>query len=83
LLLLILPLGLGIWGTYALVRLKFPDLEEQKMSDSGLMKSFDYQSQSSKIWRIWMVSSVVGVVNTLLISFAFFYLTKQLEFLYQ
>ncbi|HEV7645773.1 MAG TPA: hypothetical protein VGO50_17675 [Pyrinomonadaceae bacterium] len=83
LLLLVLPLGFGIWGTYALIRLKFPHLKEPKMSDHGLMKSFEYQSRSAKIWQIWMVSSVMGVVNTLLISFAFFYLTKQLEFLYQ
>ena len=76
-LLLALPLGFGLFGTYALFRLWFPDLESQKLSDTGIMQSFQYQANSLKIWRIWTISSGVGAVNGILIMIAYFYINDQ------
>jgi len=49
---LAVPFGLGLFFTYSLFRLKFPDVEEQKL-DSDLMASFHYQAHSLRRWWIW------------------------------
>ena len=54
--------GIGMWLTYALFRLKFPDIEEQRL-DSDVMGSFAYQTNSTKRWMVWVLSAVGGVVN--------------------
>jgi hypothetical protein len=77
LLLLALPLGFGLYGTYASFRLWVPDLENQKPSDTGVMQSFQYQANSLKVWRIWTISSGVGAVNAILITIAYFYINDQ------
>ena len=59
---LALVFGLGMWLSYALFRLKFPDIEEQKL-DADVMGSFAYQSDSTKRYRVWLFSAVGGIVN--------------------
>ncbi len=54
--------GIGMWLTYSLFRLKFPDIEEQRL-DSDVMGSFAYQSNSTKRWMVWVLSAVGGIVN--------------------
>lgn len=59
---LALIFGLGMWLSYALFRLKFPDIEEQRL-DADVMGSFAYQSDSTKRFRVWLFSAVGGIVN--------------------
>lgn len=66
---LALVFGLGMWVTYSLFRLKFPDIEEQRL-DAEVMGSFAYQAHSSKRWMIWLFSVVGGVLNLLLLIIA-------------
>jgi hypothetical protein len=54
--------GIGMWLTYALFRMKFPDIEEQRL-DSEIMGSFAYQSDSTKRWMVWVLSAVGGLLN--------------------
>lgn len=63
---LALVFGVGMWLTYALFRLKFPDIEEQRL-DAEVMGSFAYQSNSTKRWMVWLLSAVGGLVNLLLL----------------
>lgn len=58
--------GIGMWLTYSLFRLKFPDIEEQRL-DSDVMGSFAYQSNSTKRWMVWVFSAVGGIVNVALL----------------
>ena len=58
-----IPLIFTALTVYALFRLKFPDIEDQKL-DSEIMSSVVYQSNSSKKFWIWISSFAVGVVNT-------------------
>ena len=51
--------GIGMWLTYALFRLKFPDIGEQRL-DAEVMGSFAYQSNSTKRWMVWVLSAVGG-----------------------
>lgn len=60
--------GLGMWLTYSLFRLKFPDLESPKFGDE-VLASFNYSLHSTKRWRIWLVSVIGGVLNVLLLIF--------------
>ena len=64
-----LVFGLGMLLTYALFRLKFPDLEEQRL-DADVMGSFAYQSDATKRFRVWLFSAIGGVVNVLLLILA-------------
>ena len=70
-----LPFGFAMFAAYCLLRLKFPDVEDNKQLDSAMMASFEYQAQSGKRWFIWMGSILAGVVNVLLLILADLYLT--------
>ena len=61
--------GLGMWLSYSLFRLKFPDIEEQQL-DADIMGSFAYQSDSTKKYRVWLFSAVGGIVNVALMVLA-------------
>ena len=73
-----LPFGFGLFAAYCLLRLRFPDVEENKNLDSDMMASFQYQAHSSKRWFIWMASVLCGVINVLLLIGADLYLTDSL-----
>ena len=60
--------GLGMWLTYSLLRLKFPDIENQNFSPD-VMATYAYQSHSTKRWWVWLFSVIGGVVNLLAIVF--------------
>jgi hypothetical protein len=61
---LIFVFVVGMFLTYALLRWKFPDIEEQKL-DGAILASFAYQSHSSERFLVWLFSTVGGVVNLL------------------
>lgn len=61
--------GVGTWLTYALFRLKFPDLESPEFEED-VLASFQYSQQSMKQWRIWLASGIGGVLNVLALFFA-------------
>jgi len=69
--------GLGMWLTYALFRLKFPDLEDPDFNNE-MLASFSYSLHSTKRWRVWLVSVIGGVLNVLLLIFAEIFLTAGL-----
>ena len=64
-----LVFGVGMWLSYALFRLKFPDIEEQRL-DADVMGSFAYQSDSTKKYRVWLLSAIGGIVNVVLMILA-------------
>ena len=57
------PFGFGLFAAYSLCRLKFSDVEDNKNLESDMMSSFNYQSNSTKRWFVWLFSIVVGVLN--------------------
>ncbi|MGH9819441.1 MAG: hypothetical protein ACRD43_04660, partial [Pyrinomonadaceae bacterium] len=59
-------LGLGMWLTYSLCRLKFPDLENPNFDDE-VFASFNYSLHSTKRWRVWLIAVIGGVLNALLL----------------
>jgi hypothetical protein len=67
--------GIGLWLTYSLFRLKFPDLEGPNF-DEELLASYSYSLHSSKRWRIWLFSVVGGVMNVLLLVATTIFLAK-------
>ena len=69
--------GLGMWLTYALFRLKFPDLEDPDFNNE-MLASFSYSLHSTKRWRVCLVSVIGGVLNVLLLIFAEIFLTAGL-----
>lgn len=68
-----IPLIFTTFTIYALFRLKFPDIEEQRL-DSEIMSSHTYQINSAKRYIIWVCSFAVGIVNTILLIMADIYL---------
>ena len=60
--------GLGLWLTYSLFRLKFPDLEDPEF-EKDVLASFNYSEHSTTRWRIWLVSVIGGVLNVLMLIF--------------
>lgn len=70
-----IPLWLGMFATYAVFRLKFPDIEDQK-TDSDVMSSYNFQIHSTKRWYIWCLSVFAGIINVLLLILADIYLTN-------
>lgn len=71
-----LPFAGGLFAAYCLLRLKFPDVEENKNLDSEMMASFRYQEHSTKRWFIWMGAILCGVLNVLLLIGVDLYLTE-------
>jgi len=72
-----LPFGLGLFTAYCLFRLKFPDIEDNKNLDSEIMASFNYQSDSTKRWFIWLFSILFGVINVILLILTTLFLSDQ------
>src|SRR4051812_31621528 len=58
--------GIGMWLTYSLFRLKFPDIEDQNF-EGEMLASYSYSLQSTKRWRIWLFSVIGGVANLILL----------------
>jgi len=59
--------GLGLWLTYSLFRLKFPDLEKVQQDD-GVMSAFSAQENSVRKVRIWVLSVAGGVLNLIALA---------------
>lgn len=57
--------GLGLFFAYGLLRLKFPDIEEQNM-ELAPMGTFNYNAHSNKRWMVWLFAVIGGVVNLLM-----------------
>ena len=74
---LLVPFFIGIFITYSLCRLKFPDIEENKLQ-SEMMASYSYQAHSMKRWYIWLFSIFGGVLNVVLLVLLNLYLNEQL-----
>ena len=73
-----IPFGLALFSAYSICRLMFPNLEDNKQLNADLMSSFDYQSDSTKRWFVWLFSILVGIINVLLIVLVNLYFTDQL-----
>jgi hypothetical protein len=58
--------GQGMWLTYSLFRLKFPDIEDPDFS-SELFASQSYSDHSVKRWRVWLFAVIGGIVNLFLL----------------
>jgi predicted membrane protein len=58
--------GLGFWFTYALFRLKFPDLEDKRF-DGEILGSFHASEHSLKRYRVWLAATVGGILNVLIL----------------
>lgn len=69
-----IPLWLTFLMTYAILRLKFPEIEDHKRLESNFMGSFNYQSHSVKRWRIWIAALLAGVLDTFLLVLATLFL---------
>lgn len=63
---LAVPFGIGFYITYAIFRLKFPDIEEQNV-ETGPMAAYEYNTKSLKRWRVWFFSAGGGILNVLLL----------------
>ncbi len=59
--------GTGMWLTYALFRLKFPNLEDADVP-KGFMSAFERQEKSHRRFRIWIISVAGGVANLLALT---------------
>ena len=71
------PLGLGLFAAYCLLRIRFPDVEDNKNLASEMMASFTYQADSTRRWYIWLFSIVAGLANVALLILADLYLSGQ------
>ncbi len=70
-----LVFGVGLWFTYSLLRVKFPDIEDLNL-DSTVFGSYVYHASSKKRWLVWLFSSLGGVVNLLAVVVATLLLTS-------
>jgi hypothetical protein len=59
--------GIGLWLTYSLFRLEFPDLESRS-ADNEPMSSFADQENSTRKIRVWILSVTGGVLNLLALA---------------
>jgi len=64
---LLVPFFAGFIFAYSVFRLKFPDMEENKLLESDLMASLDYQNNSNKRWFLWIFSILTGLANVFLL----------------
>ena len=71
---IVIIFGLGFWLTYSLFRLRLPDLEDLKFQKT-VFASFHYSQRAAKRWRIWLFSTVGGIVNVLLLMITEIYLS--------
>jgi hypothetical protein len=76
LILLLVPLVSMLFGVYSLFRLWFPDLENEE-HEAGLMQSYQYQSDSHKAYKVWVVSSIAATLNTLGSAITYIYIMDE------
>lgn len=65
---LIFPGIFGFTLFYSLIRLTLPDVEENKMLDSELMGSVNYQSSASRRYLVWIGAILGGFFNSMLLG---------------
>lgn len=82
-LLLGIPFIFGIVSAYSAFRLKFPDMEENKLLDSDLMASINYEQNANKRWLIWIFSILFGLINILLVIFTAIFLDDNGLYLFE
>ena len=70
-----LVLGIGLFLAYSLLRLKFPQVEDQDF-EADVMATYSYQSHSTFRWRVWLASTIFGVTNLLLMIVTNLWLTS-------
>lgn len=56
--------GVGMWFTYALFRLRFPNLENREFG-SEFLSSVKHQQNSFRRFHVWLAAVIGGVVNLL------------------
>ncbi|MBK8464649.1 MAG: hypothetical protein IPL32_02355 [Chloracidobacterium sp.] len=56
--------GIGMWLTYALFRLRFPELEDRGLGNDFL-SSVAHQQGSYRRFHVWLASVAGGVLNLL------------------
>lgn len=59
--------GVGMWLTYAVFRLRFPDLEKRDES-TDVMSAFAHHENAARKVRIWVISVTGGVLNLLALA---------------
>lgn len=64
-----IPLASGFISAYSVFRLIFPDVEDDRNLALGMMASFDYQRRSGRRYAVWVLSMIVGVLNTIVCLF--------------
>ncbi len=62
--------GLGVWLTYGLFRMRFPDLNKRTES-SEVMSSFADQESSTRNVRVWVMSVAGGFLHLLALAVTF------------
>ena len=62
-----IPFAAALFSTYALLRMKFTALEDNKQLESHMMASYQYQADSTRRWFVWVGSAAAGAANVLLL----------------
>lgn len=61
-----IPFGLGMYFAYCVMRLKFPDVEDNRDLQPDVMATFAYQTSSNKRYFIWIAAIVAEILNAFL-----------------
>lgn len=64
LMIVVMIFGVGMWFTYALFRVRFPDIENRKLG-SEFLSWLEHQQNSFRRFHVWIVAVGGGVLNLL------------------
>jgi len=59
------PLIVGFYGAYAFLRGRVSGVEDNKQLESDMMSTYQYNSDATRRWFVWVGSVTFGLLNAL------------------
>lgn len=59
------PFVLGFYAAYAFLRIRVPDVEDNKQLESDMMSTYQYNADSTRRWYVWIGAILFGLLNAL------------------
>jgi hypothetical protein len=59
------PFVLGFYAAYAFLRIRLPDVEDNKQLESDMMSTYQYNVDSTRRWYVWIGAILFGLLNAL------------------
>ncbi|MEQ1764492.1 MAG: hypothetical protein ABL984_15285 [Pyrinomonadaceae bacterium] len=59
----LVPFVIGFYGAYSFLRIRMPNVEDNKHLESEMLSTYHYNADSTKRWFVWVGAVTFGLLN--------------------